>query len=97
MVAAGAVPELVVGAGATGDAFAAGVSATSSIQADPWMRLPNSSLGLRLTQTRTCRDVSPVAVQGMLTSVHGCVPCTSVVSTLALCAFSVHSSRNRTP
>jgi len=38
------------------------------------MRLPKSPLGLRLMQTRTWRDASPVAVHGMLTSVHGCVP-----------------------
>src|SRR5580693_3629694 len=48
-------------------------------------------------QTRTFCDPSPVAVQGMLTSVQGCVPCTSDVSTTEPCAFSVHSSRKRTP
>ena len=42
--------------GAAGCALGAGVSATSSIQAVPWMRLPKSSLGLRLTQTRTWRE-----------------------------------------
>ena len=85
------------GAGEMGSRFGAGISAASSIQAGPWVRLPNSSLGLRLMQTRTCRAVSPVAVHGRLTSAQGCVPCTSAVSTLALCAFSVHSSRKRTP
>jgi hypothetical protein len=81
--------------GATGCAL--GIKATSSIHAEPWMRLPKSPLGLRLMQTRTCREASPVAVQGMLTSVQGCVPCKSGVSAEELCAFSIHSSRKRTP
>ena len=72
--AGGAVAAGVVGVATTGWALGAGVRAISSIQAEPWMRLPNSSLGLRPMQTRTWRDASPVAVQGMLTSVQGCVP-----------------------